>query len=163
VIGNGCNYFGTDYNRGYVDWCTKNLPGIQFKGNDLTPPLAFGSNTFDALYGISIFTHLSEEMHRAWFAELMRVLRPGGLAMLTTHGDATRVNLTPEEQTQYDRNELVVRGHVKEGHRMYAAYQPPAFMRQLATGQEALVLEHIPGKREHWGIGQDVWVFQKKG
>ncbi len=33
VIGNSCEYFGTDYNKKSIDWCSKNLSGIKFNNN----------------------------------------------------------------------------------------------------------------------------------
>jgi hypothetical protein len=41
----------------------------------------------DLLYGISVFTHLSEYHRHLWLSEIARVLRPGGCAILTTHGE----------------------------------------------------------------------------
>ena len=40
------------------------------------------------VYGLSIFTHLTELAQDLWLAELCRVLKPGGVAFLTFHGEA---------------------------------------------------------------------------
>lgn len=160
VIGNGCKFYGSDYNAAYVEWCSNNLPDITFKKNELDPPLPFENEQFDLTYGISIFTHLSEAKHYEWFDEHMRVLKQGGILFITTHGDITRLNMTPEEVKQYDNDKLVERANVKEGHRMYVAYEPPAFMKKLFEGK-AKVLKHIPGTKQSWGFSQDVWIVQK--
>lgn len=160
VVNNGCSFYGTDYNSAYVDWCMANLPGITFRKNELRPPLPMEAETMDVIYGISIFTHLSEKMHEAWFAELLRVLRPKGILFILTHGEVTKQNLLPQEQEIFERGELVVRGEVKEGHRMYTAYQPVAFMHQL-FGKRVRVLKHKPGERQAWGFEQDVWILEK--
>ena len=39
----------------------------------------------DAIYSVSVFTHLSEDFHRAWQGELLRVVRAGGIMMTTVH------------------------------------------------------------------------------
>ena len=39
VINNGCQFFATDYNKNSIDWCTKNLPNIQFNKNELEAKL----------------------------------------------------------------------------------------------------------------------------
>ncbi len=152
--------YGTDYNGKTVAWCQKSIPNVSFSTNSVNPPTSFEDNFFDCIYGISIFTHLSEANHPAWFNELMRILKPGGILMITTHGEAYRVKLTNEELNAYDQGELVTRGQVKEGHRVYAAFQPPKYMQQLAEGKADL-LSHIPGKEVSWGIEQDKWFFRK--
>jgi len=160
VMGETNRYYGSDYNEAYIRWCAQNLTGIRFRLNGLMPPLAFADASLDLVYSISIFTHLSERAHKAWVEEMHRVLRPGGLFITTTHGDATMANLTAAELETYRRGEIVERARVKEGHRMFVAYQPPAFMQQLIEGQFE-VCNHEPGKRESWGIGQDLWVLRK--
>lgn len=160
VFGPGNEYFGCDYNPSYVNWCSKNLPGITFRKNELAPPLPFGKEQMDLVYGLSIFTHLSEEKHHDWLAALLDVLKPGGILFITTHGDITRENLVPTELQTYDEGKLVVRSNVKEGHRMYVAYHPPAFMKGL-FGNRVAILLHVPGKKESWGLQQDLWVLRK--
>lgn len=49
----------------------------------------FPDSAFDVVYGISVFTHLSRESERFWLAELHRLLKPGGLAVMTVHGELT--------------------------------------------------------------------------
>jgi SAM-dependent methyltransferase len=157
--GNGV-VMGTDYNERYVAWCKSHLKESQFLLNRLDPPLDMGDGSADLIYGLSIFTHLSEERHHTWAGELYRVLGPGGVLVLTVQGDGSRYKLLPAEQERYNRGELVVRGYQKEGHRLYAAFQPPAFMR-LLFGRFA-VLRHITGG-EPGGLDgmQDTWVLQK--
>ena len=52
------------------------------------PICPFEDNYFDLVYGISVFTHISD-LADAWFLELLRVLRPGGHAYLTIHDEHT--------------------------------------------------------------------------
>ncbi|MDZ7626598.1 MAG: hypothetical protein U5J96_19380 [Ignavibacteriaceae bacterium] len=54
----------------------------------------------------------------------------------------------------------MVRGNVKEGHRTFAAYQPPQFMRELFKDVE--ILEHVTSEPEGNYIPQDVWIVRKK-
>lgn len=161
VIGNGCQYFGTDYNKKSIDWCSKNLPGIDFNNNSLKAQLPYSDNFVDVIYGISIFTHLSEQLHYDWYAALYRVLKPNGIMFLTTQGDNFKEKLTDLELRNYAENKLVVRGNVKEGHRTYSAFHPKGFMKQLFHNVE--ILEHIETKPEKgkW-LPQDIWIIRKK-
>ena len=87
ILGNNCSYFGTDYNAESIAWCSKNIQNVAFNHNQLNASLPYPDNSFDVIYGISIFTHLSENLHYDWTEELFRVLKPSGILFLTTQGD----------------------------------------------------------------------------
>jgi SAM-dependent methyltransferase len=55
-----------------------------FKSVDALPPTQLPASSVDLLYAYSVFSHLSEEAHAKWLEEFRRILRPGGLAVLTT-------------------------------------------------------------------------------
>jgi len=160
LLDESCEIFGSDYNSSTIDWCKKNIPNINFSKNNLQPPLEYQSNFFEIIYATSVFTHLSEEMHYAWFKELKRLCKPNGIIFLTTHGDNCKPKLTDEELKTFELGKLVVRGNVKEGHRTFAAYQPPQFMKKLFS--EVDILEHIIREPEGNYIPQDVWIVRKK-
>jgi len=75
ILDETCPVYGTDYNKTTIFWCRKNLDKIHFSINELIPPLNFSNGEFDIVYGISIFTHLSAEMHDAWMNEFSRILK----------------------------------------------------------------------------------------
>lgn len=161
IINNGCEFFGTDYNDKSIKWCSKNLPEIAFNKNELTASLPYNSNSMDVIYGISIFTHLSEQMHYDWFNELYRVLKPNGIMLLSMQGDNFKVKLSDAELSDYNQGKLVIRGNVKEGHRTYSAFHPKPFVENLF--KESEVLEHIiqTSDSKDW-VPQDIWIVQKK-
>ena len=159
LVGSTCNCYGSDYNPQYIEWCTKNIPDVSFSTNRLEPPLLFSSEFFDIAYGISIFTHLSEEMHFQWFDELMRVLKPDGILFLTLQGAVFKEKLTESESCQFDEGKLVVRANTLEGHRTYGAFQPDDFVYKLVGKNK--VLKHIPGAKNNGKPEQDVWIIQK--
>lgn len=154
-----CKYYGTDYNKRYIKWCRENLTDINFSINKLQPPLEYQSDFFDVIYGISIFTHLSAKMHYAWFAELIRVLKPGGVLFLTLHGRAFIEKLTDTEKEMFLGGKLVVKGNTKEGHRTFSTFQPESFVRQLVGNNT--ILEHVAGNIIEGKPQQDVWIIQK--
>ena len=153
--------FGTDYNPVTIDWCRKNISSVQFSRNDLNPPTLYENNYFDVIYGISIFTHLSEHNHQAWFEELIRMLTPGGILLLTSHGAAFKDKLTEKENESFDKGNLIIREKAKEGHRVFAAFHPPVYLRRLFE-KHSQVLDHKAGEKKDWGIEQDTWILKKK-
>lgn len=159
LIGNNCSYFGTDYNARSIHWCSNNLPEISFNNNSLEASLPYEDNFFDVIYGLSIFTHLSSSMHKEWYTELYRVLKPKGILLLTTQGDIYKAKMTPAELEQYNKGELVVRGQVKEGHRIFSAFQPRAFMEELFSN--ATVVDHIEEPVVDNWYPQDKWIIRK--
>ena len=161
LLGNNVKIHGTDYNPKTIAWCRENIGGAQFAVNQLNPPTEYSDEQFDLLYGISIFTHLSEINHRLWFDELIRISKKGSILLLTTHGDVFCNKLTGQERQYFEEGKLVERGQVVEGHRVFTAFQPPAYFRALVDSK-AEVLEHIAGTRQNWGLEQDVWILKKK-
>ncbi len=154
-----CKFYGTDYNKKYIRWCNSNIPDISFSVNQLQPPLQFDKNYFDIVYGISTFTHLSKEMHFAWFDELMRIIKPKGILFFTTHGNAFKVKLTKTEQSDFNMGKLVVKSNTEEGHRTFGAFQPPLFVKKLIGNNK--ILEHIPGDIKNEKPQQDIWIIEK--
>ncbi len=147
---------GTDYDERMIRWSSSSLPGIEFKKNDVRPPLPLDDSSVDCLYAVSVLTHLDEELQREWIAEIFRVLRPGGIMILTTHSEGTKELLSDEERRRYDRDEMVIRSARRMGGRLFASYASPGVMRRLF--QAGTILEHFPA-----GIGnQDVWVVQRR-
>jgi SAM-dependent methyltransferase len=152
--------FGADYNPASVAWCQTHLTGAEFRHNGLDPPLPFGAGAMDVLYAISVFTHLSAEGHCRWIEEVFRVIRPSGIVIFTTHGDACLDRLLPHEQEQYRAGNLVVRGGVEEGSKCFVAYHPPAYVRERLL-QGADVVAHLPSPAAYQMV-QDVWVARKR-
>lgn len=154
-------FYGTDYNETSINWCTNNIKGVIFNHNHLEAKLPYENDYFDAIYGLSIFTHLSKEMHFNWFNELKRILKPNGILLITTQGENFRVKLSVEERKKFDEGELIVRGLVKEGHRTYSAFHPDSFLYNLFKDTE--ILEKIvisPNNKSY--VPQDTWILKKE-
>jgi SAM-dependent methyltransferase len=133
---------GSDVNAVAIEWCRANLTFARFAENALAPPLVFEPESFDLVYALSVFTHLTEELQLAWRDEMLRVLRPGGLLLLTTHGGAYVPRLDGEERARFDRGELVVRWDDLPGTNLCSAYHPEPYLRgTFARGFTFLELE----------------------
>ena len=159
LMDDNCTFYGTDYNSKSIEWCSENLPNIQFNNNKLSADLPYENDYFDIIYGLSIFTHLSAKMHTNWFNELYRILKPGGIMLITTQGDIYKDKLTDSEREVFNSGNLVVRGKVKEGHRTYSAFQPKTFMLNMVKPAE--VLEHIEQPVKGKWYPQDIWILRK--
>lgn len=160
ILNESCSIYGTDYNEHSIKWCSENIENVSFHHNNITPPLYFEDNYFDIIYGISIFTHLSEKSHHEWIKELIRVLKNDGIILVTTHGNAFREILSSNELTKFNAGELVIRDKVKEGHKIFGAFHPPKFMHNFFS-EYIEVIDFIPGeksnnnKQEH-----DIWILK---
>lgn len=154
--GDSWELWGSDYNLRSISWCQQHLPDINFIHNELEPPIPAENVSFDVVYCISVFTHLSEVRHYQWINEIYRLLKPGGLFIGTFHGVAFRDNLTDEEQRLFDCGELVIRDKVQEGKKDFSAYHCDNFMnRLLAKFEVNKKLNNVKGFR------QTVWTAIK--
>jgi len=155
----GPKYYGTDYNPDLIAWCQRKLGGLaEFKTNKLSPPLDYQNEKFEFIYAISVFTHLTEDLLFTWMQELSRVLKKGGLLLVTLHGESRLYELTPEEQRRFNAGQLVVKYKEVAGTNYCGAYHPESYVRnQLSGGFE--VLDFVPrGSRD---TNQDVYLFRK--
>lgn len=124
----GPEIYGCDYNRELVDWCAANLPGARVTRNELAPPLPYVTGSFDLIYALSVFSHLDEPLQRAWLAEFRRLLRPGGLLVLSVLGEHMRHRLSAEERSRFDRGELVVQRPRMAGRNLCTVYHPHPYV-----------------------------------
>ncbi|CAM2176936.1 Methyltransferase type 11 domain-containing protein [Paraburkholderia sacchari] len=86
---------GCDINRQHVDWVGRYLdPSIKIFQNTSIPALPLPDASVDVVTAFSVFTHI-ECFDTTWLMELRRILRPGGIAWLTIHGDRTWRDIGP--------------------------------------------------------------------
>ena len=153
---------GTDYNSASIVWNRAHLPGVEFVENGLEPPLDLAEGVFDVVYCISVFTHLSEDVQLAWAAELARVLKPGGLLICTTQGDAFRHMLvTASERATYDAGEVVALGNYREGRKYFLAIHPERFVREKLLARYAGVRRVQTRAMAFEFFQQDTWIGWK--
>jgi SAM-dependent methyltransferase len=81
-----CTFTALDVDREAVDWLGAHLGFATSRCIAPEPPVALASESQDAVYSFSVFTHLPEARQLAWLEELRRVCRPGAALVLTTHG-----------------------------------------------------------------------------
>jgi SAM-dependent methyltransferase len=152
--------FGVDYNPRLVDWCRANLPFAEFAVNKPASPLNFAEGTFDFIYAISVFTHLTEEKQSYWMGELTRVLKPGGHLLITVHGMTRLHHLTTEQREQFEAGRVVVTNSRYSGRNMCATYHAFSYVRDVLCRNLKVVAFEPGGARD---ANQDVFLLQKRG
>jgi len=79
----GWRLHGIDVQGYLVEWMRQNFPPeIEVLTGTTFPHLPYKDETFDVVYGISVFTH-TKYLWDSWLAEMKRVLKPGGLCIQT--------------------------------------------------------------------------------
>ena len=88
-------FHGADVDQQAIDWCSQNLPAARFVRNGPQPPLPYPDRHFEAIYCLSVFTHLDEAAQDLWLAELVRLLTPDGFLLISVHGAGAEKALDP--------------------------------------------------------------------
>jgi SAM-dependent methyltransferase len=80
------NLVGIDVDEVAIAACRETNRWSRFQRCRVLPPTDFEDESFDLVYAYSVFSHLSEEAHLHWLREFRRILKPGGVLLLTTLG-----------------------------------------------------------------------------
>ncbi|MEZ4699375.1 MAG: class I SAM-dependent methyltransferase [Rhodothermales bacterium] len=76
----------TDVDATAIAYLKRAFPDVVVSVNDYTPPLDYPGGFFDAIYSVSLWTHLPLRDQFMWLKELYRLVKPGGIVLITTHG-----------------------------------------------------------------------------
>ena len=164
-----------DPNAGAIEWAGKHLPAIDFRTSAQEPPLPYDDGSLDFVYAISIWSHFAEGAALRWLAEMRRLIRPGGLLVITTHGFHAlsffaEHDLWPIERLLQIAQELYTRGfayrdvfgpegdHGVKSSEWGLAFLTPEWLLANAT-PEWSVGWHAPGRVEQ---NQDVYVLTRR-
>jgi SAM-dependent methyltransferase len=78
--------WGTDIDEASIGWLQENLcPPLNAWRAHALPPLGLEHGTFDLIWAVSVFTHLTSNS-TAWLLELHKLLKPGGYLIPTYMG-----------------------------------------------------------------------------
>jgi ubiquinone/menaquinone biosynthesis C-methylase UbiE len=170
-----------EVNSDHVNWCRDNLKNIEISQCDILPPLPYKDKMFNLIYGLSVFTHLSENNAIKWLSEMNRVLKPDGILIVTIHGLTalnTIKNSTLHQQmfnlgcdvvkqiidkfpqntfifNKYDQNTIEI---AKAGSEYGNTFIHPDYIYKKWAIEGFKVLEVIPGGLRNW---QDLVILQR--
>jgi SAM-dependent methyltransferase len=79
-------FWGADIDAASIEWMREALcPPLHAWRSAIGPPLGLEHGSFDLVWAISVFTHLTDTS-LPWLLELHRLLKPGGLLIATYMG-----------------------------------------------------------------------------
>jgi SAM-dependent methyltransferase len=80
-------YVGVDIDPRNIEWVSAHLDHVTPVLTEPRTPLPFPDNCFDAVFSISVFTHMNEADCLFYLHELARVTKPTGALVLSTQGN----------------------------------------------------------------------------
>ncbi len=156
----GGNYFGCDINSTRIRWNKSHHPAIAFSAiTGITLPYA--NQQFDGIYGLSVLTHIDAASQLHWLKELHRILKPGGILIVSTQGESYYHQLNPAQLKNLIHSAAFSNPYQEDGHRMMSTYHhAPHFKQELENIFS--VLEYYNGK-SHPALlgGQDLWIVRR--
>jgi SAM-dependent methyltransferase len=173
--------YASDVNSDLVSWCVQFLPNTQTSLNEVEPPLPYADKTYDLIFSLSVFSHLPEVRAQEWLQELSRLLIPGGILVVTTHGYPALETIRrsdvhqqmfrlDEELTTSMIHELPKEGYIylpyasdtlavaKVGNDYGNTFIDPAYIQTKWNTTQLRVLTHVPAGLRGW---QDTIVLSR--
>ena len=121
--------YGTDYQQRLIDECRQVVPFVHLSVNGLEPPLPFADASFDLVYSFSVFTHLDERQQLAWRDEIRRVLKPGGVLVMSTQGLPYMDRMNRTERERFEGGDVVCQRRDYRGENICQTYHPEQYVR----------------------------------
>jgi ubiquinone/menaquinone biosynthesis C-methylase UbiE len=106
------NIRGVDIDDLNIRWLCEKFPQGSYVRTNFDPPLPYPGETFDVVFGHSVFTHLARDDQDLWLAEISRVLKGGGYAFVTV---ATELGTYLAHQSELEHNSSACLQFVEEG------------------------------------------------
>jgi SAM-dependent methyltransferase len=100
---------GCDIDAPSIEWIALNLPWLDAFVVDEAPPIPRPDGSYDLIWAISVFTHLTDEW-AAWLVDLHRVLAQDGMLIATFLGSGMSEDIAGEPWDE-DRTGMNVLRH----------------------------------------------------
>jgi SAM-dependent methyltransferase len=121
---------GSDYNPYFVEFLTRTLPFADVRHNAPGEPPPFENGTFDAIYALSVLTHLDPKTQDTCIDDLAQLLRPDGVLLVTVHGESRTARLSDADRDRFLAGELIVHASDLSGSNACATWHPQAYLHE---------------------------------
>ena len=167
----GTQLFGCDINPDLIAFCSDNIPFAESWVSSIETPLErVADGQIDFVHAASVFTHVTLPAAKAWAAEMKRIVRPGGILMMSYSGSYFEKVLRTE--SFHGLQELKKTGfhcylhgtpeQTSPGSNDYATYMTAAFVSDLFDGFERIYLREGLTEGPHtFASYQDIAIFRR--
>jgi SAM-dependent methyltransferase len=107
----GVEVHGCDIDGEAVEWCARNFPTGHFTAILPHPPTTYADDTFNVVTGCSVLTHLRREIQFEWLEEMKRIIAPGGLLLVSVHGDFEAASLYDHPEVKKEVESVGISDH----------------------------------------------------
>ncbi|MGH8468116.1 MAG: class I SAM-dependent methyltransferase [Gammaproteobacteria bacterium] len=133
--------------------------------NGYVPPLCFKDNSFDFVYSISVWSHMPEDLSMTWLKETQRIVRPGGIVLITVAGEVVLDHWKKHYPAQWSNVEIDAFNKQKF---IYKAYphidsnekQYPGISGKGSWGNTLIHEDYV---RAEWSALFDILEFEPSG
>jgi ubiquinone/menaquinone biosynthesis C-methylase UbiE len=161
---------GVDISSDSVSFCRDNIRFANVSQCGFYPPLKFDDHSIDFAYAASVWTHLTLPAAVQWAGEFARIIKPGGVAMISYHGAhymSVLASLVGKNSAQLEERGYFFHLHKAanetfHGSNEYSTWMTAEFIRSLFKGFETAGL--FPGLSHgptHFAAHQDVVVLRR--
>ncbi|MFK7953160.1 MAG: class I SAM-dependent methyltransferase [Ekhidna sp.] len=97
------SYTGIDKIKGVVDSLSEQYPDYTFS-DGVFPPFPFEDNSFDTIITFQVIEHVKDDAN--FIKEIYRVLKPGGVALMSTPNIKMTLSRNPWHEREYTADQL---------------------------------------------------------
>ena len=157
--GSGATLWATDVDATAIRYLQRAYPAVRSQANQSTPPLPLADDAVDVAYSFSVWTHLPIADQFVWLQEMKRVVRPGGLLLLSVLGwrglQLLRASNSPHEAVWRDVSDDALRAAGAMYHE-YPIFAEDTELFSGITGSYGLAVHSPAYVRREWSAYFDV-------
>lgn len=168
----GATLLGCDINPRLVSFCSTNIPFARTWVSSFLPPLEGITNgMIDFVYAASVFTHVDKSAAMMWAVEMKRIIKPGGILMMSYSGsyfEKLLGGLSSSGLAEFKERGFYCHIHgrpeqTSPGSNDYATFMNSAFVKDLFEGFDPILLrEGLSNGPTAFASYQDIAVLRRR-